>query len=156
MWSSLDAAKAAAASPEAEKVKAAFQEVADTSGELLPYHNVVVFDKDFTPVAESPVVHLNAVFLPTDVNVAEFEAAFQDGLKSWGGAEGWIAGVYGWGQDELDSPKIGKKKVFLAAAGWTSVDAAKAVGAKAKEGFKPLEKYSAHTQARFTTLTKHK
>lgn len=130
--------------------------MADTSGEHQPYHNIVQFDKDFKPVAEAPIVHLHAFFLPLDVNVADFEAVWAEGVKAWGGADGWVAGAAGWGQDPADLPKIGKVKVFLTVAGWTSIDAAKAAADKAKGAFTGLEKYGQNTQSRFTTLTKHK
>lgn len=156
MWSSLETAKAAEASSDADEAKGVFMELLDTTAEHKPYHNIIVFNKDFAPVAESPIVHLTAVFLPLDVNVAEFDAAWVECVKGWGGAEGWVAGAAGWGQDDVDVPKLGKQKVFLLSAGWTSVDAAQAATEKAKESFKTIEKFSEHTQTRFTKLTKHK
>lgn len=156
MWSSLDAAKAAAASPEAVAAKAAFGDLVDTSNpKHQPYHNIITFDKDFAPVAESPVVHLTALFLPADVNVADFEATWKNSVKGSDGIEGLIAGAAGWGQDDVDFPD-GKKKVFLATAGWKSVDAAKAVADKAKDDFKELAAFTQHHQVRFTVLTKNK
>lgn len=156
VWTSVDAAKAAAASPEAEAVKAAFGDMVDKSDpKHQPYHNIIVFDKDFIPVAESPVVHQTALFMPTDVNVAEFEAKWANSIKGSEGVEGLIAGTAGWGQDDVEFPD-GKKKVFLAVAGWKSIDAAKAVADKAKEDFKEIAGYAQHTMVRFSVFTKNK
>lgn len=129
----------------------------DTSNPAVkPHHNLFVFDKDFVPVADAPVVQMTAMFFPPSVSTADFEVAWNNGIKSFSGVDGWIAGTHGWGQEEFEHPSAGKVKVFMAAAGWASIEKAVAGSEKAREGFAGLDKFGQQVSARFTTLTKVK
>lgn len=153
----MDAAKAAQSTPEAAQAKAAFDQITDTSNPAVtPHHNIFVFDKDFVPVADTPIVQMTTMFFPPTVSTADFEAAWNNGMKSFSGVDGWIAGTHGWALQEFDHPVAGKKKVFMAAAGWESIEKAVAGGEKVKGGFEGLEKFGQQVSARFTSLTKVK
>ncbi|KAI3398488.1 hypothetical protein diail_9170 [Diaporthe ilicicola] len=157
VWSSADAAKAAAASPHAAEVKKLFEEILDKSNpEAQPVHNLFTLDGDFAKVAESPVVQIAATFVPTSVSSSDFEAAFNDVVKAGGPPDGFLAGAHGWGAQEIDHPKAGKSKVFLATSGWASEDKAKAASSGAQKMFEPLKKFTEHHHVRTTVLTKEK
>ncbi|KAK2604857.1 hypothetical protein N8I77_007753 [Diaporthe amygdali] len=157
IWSSADAAKAAASSSHAAEVKKLFEEILDKSNpEVRPVHNLFTLNGDFVKVAESPVVQIAATIVPTSVSASDFEAAFNDVVKAGGAPDGFVAGAHGWGAEEIDHPKAGKSKVFLATSGWTSEDKANAARSGAEKTFEPLKKFTEHHHVRTTVLTKEK
>lgn len=156
MWSSPDAAKAAASSPQAAEVKKLFDEILDKSNpEVRPVHNIFTLHGDFVKAAESPVTQFAATFVPP-ASAADFEATFNEVVKAGGQPDGFIAGAHGWGAEEIEHPKAGKVKVFLAASGWASDEKAKAAGAGGQKIFEPLKKFAEHHHVRTAVLTKEK
>ena len=101
------------------------------------------------------MTQIAATFVPP-ASAADFEAAFNEVVKAGGAPDGFIAGAHGWGAEEIDHPKAGKSKVFLATSGWESTDKAKAAGAGAQKTFEPLKKFAEHHHVRTTVLTKEK
>lgn len=103
------------------------------------------------------MTQIAATSVPTSVNPADFEAAFNEVLKAGGAPpDGFVAEAHGWGMEEIDHPKVGKAKVFLATSGWASVDKAKAASSGAEKAFEPLKKFTEHHHVRTTVLTKEK
>lgn len=138
-------------------MKKLFEEILDKSNpEIHPVHNLFTLDGDFAKVAESPVVQIAATIVPTSVSSSDFEAAFNDVVKASGAPDGFVAGAHGWGAQEIDHPKAGKSKVFLATSGWASEDKAKAASSGAQKTFEPLKKFTEHHHVRTTVLTKEK
>lgn len=161
MWESVDAVKASHQTAEGQKFRADLEAMQDTSNpDVKAHNNIFVFSDDFTPVAEAAVTQQTIVFVPTSVDKAAFTAAWEEAIKNWTKPDGWVAGVYGWSEDQLDQPPhigTGKANGFLASAGWESIEKAQAAKEAAKAAFEPLSKFgikpeSAHN--RFTTLTK--
>ena len=103
------------------------------------------------------MTQIASTFVPSSVNPADFEAAFNEAVKSGGAPpDGFIAGAHGWGAEEIDHPKGGKVKVFLATTGWASDDKAKAASAGGEKVFESLKKFTEHHHVRTTILTKEK
>lgn len=157
----MDAVKAAHSSPEGIKFREDFEKIMDTSNPAIKaHHNTFVFTNDFAPVADAPVVEQTIFFVPTSVNKAEFTATWEEALKSWNAPAGWIAGTFGWGEEEIDQPPHlgnGKCNPFLAAAGWESIEKAQASREVSQAAFEPLKKFGITPEmahSRFTTLIK--
>ncbi|KAG8165838.1 hypothetical protein KVR01_004390 [Diaporthe batatas] len=156
VWSSPDAAKAAAESPQAAAMKKLLEEILDKSNpEARPVHNLFTLTGDFVKVAEAPVTQFAVTFVPP-ASATDFEAAFNEVVKACGSPDGFVAGAHGWGAEEVDHPKAGKVKAFLSTSGWVSEEKAKAGGAGAQKTFEPLRKFTDHHHLRTTILTKDK
>lgn len=133
-----------------------FDEILDKSNpEVRPVHNLFTLHGDFVKAAESPVTQFAATFVPP-ASAADFEATFNEVVKAGGQPDGFIAGAHGWGAEEIEHPKAGKVKVFLAASGWASDEKAKAAGAGGQKTFEPLRKFAEHHHVRTAVLTKEK
>lgn len=161
VWESVDAVNAAHTSPEGQKFKADIDAIVDTSNPAIKsQHNTFVFVNDFAPVADCAVTEQTIFFLPTSTDQAEFTAAWEESIKQWTAPAGWVAGTYGWAEQEIDAPPHvggGKAKAFLASAGWESIEKAQAGREVSRAAFEPLGKFGLSPEkahSRFTTLTK--
>lgn len=162
VWESVDAVNAAHNSPEGAKFRADIEAVTDTSNPELKIHiNTFVFTNDYAPVADAAITEQTFMFVDPSVNQADFVAVWEEALKGWTSPPGWITGTYGWAEGEVDNPPqlgAGKSKVFLASAGWESLDKAKAGISVSKTAFEPLvTKFGLKPEqvhSRFTVLTK--
>lgn len=161
VWESEEAAKASKATPEAAKFHEAMDQLSDTTDPAKrAHHNLFHFSNDFAPVAAAPIVEQTVFFVPTTVDKAAFSAAWEGAIKGWTPPAGWVAGTSGWGVDEDENPAHlgpGKSHVFMVAAGWESIEQAKATREASQASFKALEEFGItpeRVKSYFNTFTK--
>ncbi|TLD30616.1 hypothetical protein PspLS_01712 [Pyricularia sp. CBS 133598] len=124
-WASEDAAKAAESSAAFGEIEGILANVIDTSS-AQPYTNLVSLNKPFDSIA-SPVTRIIAIFLPASVDKAAFAAKIEAMEATIAGANipGFKGAVHGWAANQIEHPSLpgGPANIFVAVAGWESVEA---------------------------------
>lgn len=121
----MDAAKAAESSSAFSEIEGILAGVIDTSG-AQPYTNLVSLNKPFSSIV-SPVTRIIAIILPATVDKAAFAAELEASIAT-AETPGFKGAVYGWAADRMEHPSVpgGPANIFVALAGWESVESSKA------------------------------
>ncbi|KAK0620606.1 hypothetical protein B0T14DRAFT_567348 [Immersiella caudata] len=154
LWESESAYQSNQSSPLYTRLKSLSSALIDGSDpNVTPYHNAIAFSKPFAAVAAAPIVQLSSIFLPSDVDKAAFEAAFDKVLQHLYSSppDGFVVGTHGWALEEVKGAKV-----FAAASGWESIEKRLAAHEGIAERFAEVQKFSNVVEVHHTAFHKTK
>ncbi|KAM7187799.1 putative rieske domain containing protein [Rhypophila sp. PSN 637] len=116
-----------------------------------PYHNLLTLHKPVETVIIAPVVQITNIFLPSDVDKAAFEAAWEQLVEHMRANPpgGFIAGAHGWGLEEVNGAKV-----FTAMSGWESIELNLKGQAAVSDKFEGIRKFSNVFEVHHTSFKK--